>query len=307
MKLKTTLDQWVALKAVLDHGGFAQAAEFLHRSQSTVSYAISQLQSQLGVNILQTEGRKAVLTPIGKILYHRAQVLLDNANMIEKIARDTERGWPAEITIVVDDPFPRDVLANALSKFMQFSQTRVQLYEVSLSGAIEALEQNFADIVVAFTVPKGKVSFCQTQIIQVAVAHPAHPLHHLPFKPTSEDLKGYLQLVVRDSAKLLSVDKGWLEATHRWTVSSSKLAIDLLKNNIGFAWMPLHYLIKEKNIKALPLDMSQSRRFFLEVLLGKSTAPNEAALAFAEFLKEALVDYHLQIENQLAEFLKRLD
>jgi DNA-binding transcriptional LysR family regulator len=304
MKLKTTLDQWFVFKAVVDCGGFAQAAAFLHRSQSTVSYAISQLQSQLGVKILQAEGRKAVLTPIGKILYHRAHVLLDNANAIEKIALDTDRGWPAEITIVIDDPFPRDVLANALFKFMQFSQTRVQLHEVSLSGAIEALEQDFADIIVAFTVPKGKVAFCETQIIQVAVAHPAHPLHHLPYKLTSEDLKGHLQLVVRDSAKLLSADKGWLEAAHRWTVSSSKLAIDLLKNKIGFAWMPLHYLIEEKNIKALPLNMSQSRRFFLNVLFGKSTPPNEAALAFAECMKEALVEYHSQIENQLVEFVR---
>jgi|SRR5688572_30414234 len=305
MKPKTTLDQWAVLKAVLDHGGFAQAAEFLHRSQSTVSYAIAELQSQLGVKILQTEGRKSVLTPLGKILYHRAQILLDNAEMIEKIARDTERGWPAEITIVVDDPFPRDVLAKALSKFMKFSETRVQLHEVSLSGALEALEQNFADIVVCFKVPKGKVSICQAEIIQVAVAHPEHPLHHLPFKPKSEDLKNYLQLVVRDSAKLLSVDKGWLEATQRWTVSSSKLAIDLLKNKIGFAWMPLHYLIHEKNVKALPLEMSQSRRFFLEVLFGKSTAPNEAALLLAECIKEALGEYHLGIEKQLAEFILR--
>ena len=303
MKLKTTLDQWLVLKAVLEQGGFAQAAEFLHRSQSTVSYTISQLQSQLGVKILQTEGRKAVLTPTGKILYHRAQILLDNANSLEKIARDTEKGWPAEITLVIDDPFPRDVVANALSKFMQFSETRVQLHEVSLSGAIEAIEQNFADIVVAYTVPKGKAAFCEAQIIQVAVAHSEHPLHHLSFKPTSDDLKGYLQLVVRDSAKLISADKGWLEAAQRWTVSSSKLAIDLLKNKIGFAWMPLHYLVNEKNIKALPLNMSQSRRFFLNVLFGKNTPPNEAALVFAECLKEALIEYHSQIENQLEHFI----
>jgi DNA-binding transcriptional LysR family regulator len=304
MKLKTTLDQWAVLMAVIDKGGFAQAAEFLHRSQSTVSYAISQLQSQLGVKILQSEGRKAILTPVGSILYHRAQVLLDNANKIEKIACNTDQGWPAEIIVVIDDPFPRNVLTNALFKFMQYSQTRIQLHEVSLSGAIEAIEQDFADIVVAYTLPKGKVAFCEAQIIQVAVAHHEHPLHQLPFKLTYEDLKGHLQLVVRDSAKSLSVNKGWLEAVHRWTVSSSKLAIDLLNNKIGFAWMPLHYLLNEKDIKALPLDMSQSRRFFLNVLYGKNTPPNEAALAFAECIKEALVDYHSQIENQLVEFIK---
>ena len=30
---RVTLDQWRTLQAVVDHGGFAQAAEALHRSQ----------------------------------------------------------------------------------------------------------------------------------------------------------------------------------------------------------------------------------------------------------------------------------
>jgi DNA-binding transcriptional LysR family regulator len=34
---RVTLDQWRTLQAVVDHGGFAQAAEALHRSQSSVS------------------------------------------------------------------------------------------------------------------------------------------------------------------------------------------------------------------------------------------------------------------------------
>src|SRR5579862_4266763 len=169
MKLKTTLDQWLVLKTVIELGGFAQAAEHLHRSQSTVSYAVAQLQSQLGVKILQIEGRKAKLTSIGKILFHRASILLDNANAIEKIARDTQQDWPAEITIVVDDPFPRDVLANALKKFMLFSQTRVQIYEESLAGTLEVSNQGIADIVTAYTIPKGFIEFAQAQIIQIAV------------------------------------------------------------------------------------------------------------------------------------------
>lgn len=45
---KVTLDQWRALQAVIDHGGFAQAAEKLHRSQSSVSYAVNRLQELLG-------------------------------------------------------------------------------------------------------------------------------------------------------------------------------------------------------------------------------------------------------------------
>ncbi|WP_230369053.1 helix-turn-helix domain-containing protein [Paludibacterium denitrificans] len=53
---KTTTEQWLVLQAIVEHGGFAQAAQALHRSQSSVSYAVSRLQEQLGVALLQPQG-----------------------------------------------------------------------------------------------------------------------------------------------------------------------------------------------------------------------------------------------------------
>jgi len=38
---RTTLEQWRVLQAIVEYGGFAQAAEALHRSQSSISYTIS--------------------------------------------------------------------------------------------------------------------------------------------------------------------------------------------------------------------------------------------------------------------------
>merc|ERR1712000_10561 len=55
-------------KAVVEYGGYAQAADAIHKSQSTISYGVHKLQEQLGVQLLEVEGRKAVLTDHGKIL-----------------------------------------------------------------------------------------------------------------------------------------------------------------------------------------------------------------------------------------------
>ena len=52
---RVTLDQWRTLQAVVDHGGFAQAAEALHRSQSSVSYTVARMQEQLGAPLLRIE------------------------------------------------------------------------------------------------------------------------------------------------------------------------------------------------------------------------------------------------------------
>ncbi|MGD8689953.1 MAG: LysR family transcriptional regulator, partial [Gammaproteobacteria bacterium] len=65
---RITLEQWRALRAVVDHGGYAQAAEALHKSQSSVTYAIQKLESLLAVRAFEVQGRKAVLTEAGKAL-----------------------------------------------------------------------------------------------------------------------------------------------------------------------------------------------------------------------------------------------
>src|SRR5258707_13962781 len=70
---RITLEQWRALQAVVEEGGYAQAAEKLHKSQSTVTYAVQQIQKLLDVQVFEIRGRKAVLTDGGKVLYRRTR------------------------------------------------------------------------------------------------------------------------------------------------------------------------------------------------------------------------------------------
>ena len=83
---RISLDQWRALLAVVDEGGYAPAAEALHKSQSAVSYAVQQIEKQLDVKAFELRGRKAVLTPAGQMLHARARVLLEEAASVERAA-----------------------------------------------------------------------------------------------------------------------------------------------------------------------------------------------------------------------------
>jgi DNA-binding transcriptional LysR family regulator len=80
---RITLEQWRALQAVVDAGGYAQAAAALHKSQSTVTYAVQQIQKLLDVKVFEIHGRKAVLTDAGQVLYRRARTLLEEAAHLE--------------------------------------------------------------------------------------------------------------------------------------------------------------------------------------------------------------------------------
>ena len=49
---KTSLEHWSIFAAVVDHGGFSQAAAALNRSQSAVSYSVARLQEAMGLPLL---------------------------------------------------------------------------------------------------------------------------------------------------------------------------------------------------------------------------------------------------------------
>ncbi len=95
--MKTTLDEWEILQAVVQLGGFAPAAEQLNRSQSTISYAISRLQERLGVKLFEQRGRKAHLTETGRALLADADPHLAGFHQVEQRARSLASGGQTEI------------------------------------------------------------------------------------------------------------------------------------------------------------------------------------------------------------------
>jgi len=286
---RVTLDQWRVLQAVVDEGGFAQAADALHRSQSSVSYAIKGLQDQLGVPVLLMQGRRAVLTEVGTVLLSRARQLLNDAAALESLAASLQQGWEAELHLVVDAVFPSATLIAVLKEFAPHSRgTRIQLREVVLSGADAALASGEADLVIGYRVPPGFLGDTLLEVEFIAVAHPDHALHRLGRPLVMDDLVRAQQVVLRDSGAH-NIDKGWLGALHRWTVTSIETSVTTISNGIGFGWLPRHRIedkIAQGLLKPLPLREGQTRREKLYLVFGKADAPGPATQLLASLFRQ---------------------
>jgi len=141
MNPRITLEQWQALVAVVDASGYAQAAERLHKSQSSVTYLVQKLESLLDVKAFEIKGRKAVLTPAGQLLYRRARVLLDEAASLEKAAKSAAAGWEAEIRIAGEIIFPPWLLLKCFDKLNAESpHTRIEYFESVIAGTNVSLQ-----------------------------------------------------------------------------------------------------------------------------------------------------------------------
>jgi DNA-binding transcriptional LysR family regulator len=267
---KTTWEQWAVLAAVVDEGGFAQAAQVLYRSQSAVSYAVARLQESLELPLLEVEGRKSVLTPHGRTLLARARTLLKDLDTLEQLARSLKQGWESELRLVVDAAFPRTRLLGIIAELQQSCpSTQIQLADVVLSGAEDAITGGAADLVVTSRVPQGFLGDWLLDVTFIAVARPDHALFHLDRELTADDLLRHVQAVIRDSGTAHR-DEGWLGAERRFTVSSMEAALATIMAGLAYAWLPEHLLVdplRAGTLRRLPLAAGSARTVALHIVL----------------------------------------
>jgi DNA-binding transcriptional LysR family regulator len=264
-----SLEQWRALLAVIEAGGYAQAASTLHKSQSAITYAVQKIEALLKVKVFEIQGRKAVLTEAGKVLHRRAQTLVEEALLLERSASAMSQDWTPEIRLAVDTVFPTWLLLECLEIFAKDRpETRIELYETVLGGTEEALIEGRVDIGIAGIVPQGFYGDPLMRAKFVAVASPTHPLHQLGREITFRDLRRHRHIVIRDSGTQRTRSGGWLGAEQRWTVSHKATSIRALTTGLGFAWFPEENIREELRTGALkPLPMKTGGERYIELYL----------------------------------------
>lgn len=258
---KISLDQWRALVAVVEAGGYAQAAERLHKTQSTITYAVQKLEQLLGVKAFEIQGRKAVLTSAGQVLVRRGRMLLEEATQLEQVARELSAGWEPELRLAVDAIFPTWLLLQCFAEFStEHPDTRIELIESVLSGTTEALLEGRAQLAICSALPAGFLGDVLMQVPFIPVAHPDHPLHRIGRPLTREDLRQHRHLVIRDSGSQRDRNLAWI-GEKRWTVSHKATSIRAACMGLGFAWYAEHIIRDELASGQLkPLTMAEGAR-----------------------------------------------
>jgi len=286
---RISLDQWTALVSVVDSGGYAKAAEHLHKSQSTLTYAIQQVERMLGVKLFEIRGRKAVLTPTGQLLYRRGKTLVDDAERLERAAGEIAKGWETEIRLAVDIVFPTWLLVQCMAAFAaERPETHIELYETVLSGADDLLLARSVDFVITSSLPPGFIGDVLMPVRGVCVAAPSHPLHQLGRPATLDDLRRHRHLVIRDSGIQRARSAGWLNE-QRWTVSHKATSIHAVSLGYGYAWLPEEAIRGELERGALvpvPLREGAERGGSLYLVFADRDATGPGALRLAAILRE---------------------
>jgi DNA-binding transcriptional LysR family regulator len=246
--LKLSLDALQILDSIDRRGSFASAGKELHKVPSTISYTVSKLEQDLGVQLFDRIGPRAHLTEAGVALLEEGRHLLRAARELEMRVRRVASGWEAELTVAVDSMFQPALLAEEVRAFSAVAeQTRVRLISEALSGTWEALLDRRADLLVGaagegpsgggyVVEPLGVVRF-------VFAVAPDHPLASVPGALTREQLGSHCAIAVADSARrLLPRTVGLLMGQETVTVPDTVSKFRLQCAGLGFGFLPEPYV-----------------------------------------------------------------
>jgi DNA-binding transcriptional LysR family regulator len=288
------LEQWRALIEVVDAGGYAQAAEKLSKSQSAVSYAVQKIESVLGVKSFEIQGRKAILTPTGQMLYRRALALVNEAGDLERAAHKLSAGWEAVISIAAEILFPTEQLLDCLQRFSEESpNTRVELIESVMGGTSDALLSGLVDLAISPQLPPGFLGNVLMRIRLQAVAHADHPLHQQGRALSYRDLQSYRHVVIRDSGAKRDQRAVTVEVDQRWTVSQVATSIKAVSMGYGFAWLPEAQIRDELQsglLKPVALKEGSVREIPLYLIFANPDFAGPGVRRLADILMESAID-----------------
>jgi len=237
-----TLHQLRFFLTVVDAGSFAAAARRLGRATSVVSYAISNLEAQLGVLLFDRQStRKPQLTEAGRAVLSEARTITNGINGLRAKVRGLLQGLETEIHLVLDVMLPAARVVDALKAFRaEFPTVSLRLYIEALGTVREMVLDRTATIGVCGPLDVEiagleRIGIGSVELIPVAA--PDHPLA-LAERNAPGAGRDHIQLVLTDRSRLPDAQDRGVIGTQTWRLADLGSKHMLLREGIGWGYMP---------------------------------------------------------------------
>ena len=254
-----TLEQILTIEAIVQHGSFKAAADFLHKSQPSISMAIKKLEEEYQVTLFSRDEYRPSLTNEGRIFFEKARSVLKEFRELELTAEQMTRGEEVELRISIDSVSPVSLILKFLKRFFsQHPKTRLQLSFEVLNGTLERLID-------------GEVDFAITPIIEGEWAVEKLPLTKTIMIPvmradlikekkvTDAILRQHNQIVLADSARRVKkASSGILEGGKSLTLSEISFKKELILQGLGWGGLP-YEMVKSEIAKKLLVPIKTAK------------------------------------------------
>jgi DNA-binding transcriptional LysR family regulator len=247
--------------ALADTGSFTEAAYAIDLTQSAVSHALSALESELGVTLLERNRKGVVaLTDVGQKIIPHVRTLLAQVEAIEQEAKAVQGETSGKLRLgsMLSIVSP-GLLAGVLTCFRaSYPDVEVVLFEGTMREVGEWIEKGIVDVgFVLFPAQGIEVTPMTTDELCVLVP-PGHRLH-TKVALTAKDLQeeGWIMEKNQCAFQLMegAVGPSRIRPHIRYQASDSATILAMIREGLGITLMPRMVLPKKlEGVVALPLD-----------------------------------------------------
>lgn len=271
-------------------GSLTQAEAVLSVAQSAISRQIQQLESEIGQQLLQRNGRGVTLTEAGTLLYKQAEVILQEmTSTMDLLAHLKDHPSGGRVALASPPIFANMYLPAAVQQFIErYPDVRLDVYEASTGLVYEYLASGQVDMAIVL-----QATSSQRMVLQKLVTQPlllmvgrSHPLARRKSVKREElgDLELTMPSSMHGSRALLEAycEEGGVHLAPRLRLDSLAMTTTVVAGGRLCAVLPREACtseIERKDIAAIALDPPLKRTVYLAHLRDRAPTPHMKALA----------------------------
>lgn len=265
------IDQLTVLKVVSETGSFTKASEKLHRAKSAVSYAINNLEDELGLQLLDRTNYRPSLTKYGVQLLEKAEHVIESFLEFEKFANTLSKNQELKIRFSITALWPLNEITPILKELeVDFPDTEVVFNREVLSGERLLLRKN-VDIAIVELL-QNKIDLEQKKIGSLKMPTVISSKHQILKKKGLKlsDLEKFPQIIVRSTLEDRERNFGVIEKAKKWYVNDLDSKLQLIEDGLGWGGLPEHIVAdKIKSGKLSVIDIKELKKREVDLYIAR--------------------------------------
>jgi LysR family transcriptional regulator, transcriptional activator of the cysJI operon len=283
---------------VVEMKSFTRAAEARFMTQSAISHLIKNLEDELGVKLLNRKGKTILLTPVGRVFYKQAKLILGQYKALEDELYSVLNKVKGPLLIGASPTIATYLLPQVFYDFSrEYPEVHMHLSVSNTGKIINELSEGSIDIgIVEGPVNDSRIlseKIAEDEIVMIASEN--NPLTEKG-NLTSRDLLSQTFImpeagsgtreIIDEYLASLNIDPQKLKIF--MTAGNPELIIQMVQSGSGIAFVSkwsAFKSIKGDMVKLLPVGGQKLRRQFRIAFLEQQTLPM-AVKTFIDFVKK---------------------
>ena len=242
-----TLDQLLALDAIVATGTFRAAAERLNKAQSAVSHQIRNLEAELQFELFSREAYRPRLTPEGEVFFRETTRVLEQMRQLKSVAARLRNAQEPVISIAITATISLGEILELLGRIRSdYPETNIHVATEMMGGPLARLMEGSADLILAGLegVPVDAVETLPFGSIKIRpVASPRFPATQRSGILSRREMQSYTQVIVAGTGRQdFDQTRDVLSGGQQWTVSDFEAKKSIIKAGLGWGGIPEHMI-----------------------------------------------------------------